>query len=240
MNDISFWENSISEGFYDNTISEGMKRNRDIQSQWHDITYKSVLREIDPKHKVLDYACGPGTFVGRYLIQPGFGTDIINKQVDYAKKFYGIENNFFYLSQDNLKKNAPFDVITLLGLVEFLNYSEISQLFETIKDISNNGTQIIITTPNYGSLMKYIEKVANKIGDVNYSDVNVSDFNEKNIYEVLENIGLVDIKVTKVVNFGVFFSLINNKLGSFINKVISKTTQNKFGYILLVKAIVKK
>ena len=42
-----------------------------------------------------------------------------------------------------------------------------------------NDSKIIITTPNYGSSMKFIEKIANKIGEVDYSTVNVSDFISK-------------------------------------------------------------
>ena len=45
MNDINFWENSIKEGFYDKTIEDGLKSQRDVQSQWHDITYKNVLKK---------------------------------------------------------------------------------------------------------------------------------------------------------------------------------------------------
>lgn len=240
MNDINFWENSINEGFYDKTISEGLKSKRDIQSQWHDITYKNVLKKIDKNLKVLDYACGSGTFLGRYLQSDGFGTDIIKKQVDYANKFYGDNNNFFYLTYENIVKYSPYEVITILGLLEFLNDYEIKETFNELKKVIKKDSKIIITTPNYGSFMKYIEKIANKVGDVDYSSVNVSDFNEKKLYKILKDNGFVDIKITKVVNFGVFFSLLNNKLGSFINSIIAYITFNKFGYILLAEAYVRR
>lgn len=240
MNDINFWENSINEGFYDKTISDGLNSNRDIQSQWHDITYKNVLKKINQNLKILDYACGSGTFLGRYFQNEGFGTDIIEKQVDYANKLYGDNNNFFYLTNENIVKNSPYEVITILGLLEFLNDSEIKKIFNELKEVMKNDSKIIITTPNYGSFMKYIEKIANKIGDVDYSSVNISDFNEKKLYKTLENNGFVDIKISKVVNFGVFFSLLNNKIGSFMNSLIASITFNKFGYILLAEAYVKK
>ncbi len=240
MNDINFWENSINEGFYDKTISDGLNSNRDIQSQWHDITYKNVLKKINQNLKILDYACGSGTFLGRYFQNEGFGTDIIEKQVDYANKLYGNNNNFFYLTNENIVKNSPYEVITILGLLEFLNDSEIKKIFNELKEVMKNDSKIIITTPNYGSFMKYIEKIANKIGDVDYSSVNISDFNEKKLYKTLENNGFVDIKISKVVNFGVFFSLLNNKIGSFMNSLIASITFNKFGYILLAEAYVKK
>lgn len=240
MNDINFWENTINKGFYDKTITDGLNRNRDIQSQWHDITYKNVLKKINQNLKVLDYACGSGTFIGRYLQNEGFGTDIIEKQVDYANKLYGENNNFFYLTNENIVKNSPYEVITILGLLEFLNDYEIKKIFNELKEVMKNNSKIIITTPNYGSFMKFIEKIANKIGDVDYSSVNISDFNEKKLYKTLENNGFVDIKISKVVNFGVFFSLINNKIGSLMNSIISGITFNKFGYILLAEAYVKK
>ena len=88
--------------------------------------------------------------------------------------------------------------------------------------------------------MKYIEKIANKIGDVDYSSVNVSDFNEKKLYKTLEDNGFVDIKISKVVNFGVFFSVLSNRIGSLMNSTIANITFNKFGYILLAEAYMKK
>lgn len=240
MNDLNFWENSIKEGFYDKTIEDGLKSQRDVQSQWHDITYKNVLKKINKNLKVLDYACGSGTFLGRYLTSEGFGTDIIDKQVDYANKLYGSNNNFFYLTNDNIVKNSPYEVVTILGLLEFLNDSEIKKIFNELKEVMRNDSKIIITTPNYGSSMKFIEKIANKIGDVDYSTVNVSDFNKKKLYKTLQDNGFIDIKISKVVNFGVFFSLLSNKLGSFMNSIIANITFNKFGYILLAEAYVKK
>ena len=72
--------------------------------------------------------------------------------------------------------------------------------------------------------MKFIEKIANKIGDVDYSTVNVSDFNEKKLYKTLQDNGFVDIKISKVVNFGVFFSLLSNKLGSLMNSCLLYTS----------------
>tara|TARA_E500000331_G_scaffold237149_1_gene227515 strand:- start:706 stop:1428 length:723 start_codon:yes stop_codon:yes gene_type:complete len=240
MNDINFWENSINEGFYDKTVTNGLNSNRDIQSQWHDITYKNVLKKINQDLKVLDYACGSGTFLGRYLQSEGFGTDIIDKQVDYANKLYGDNNIFFYLTNENIVKNSPYEVVTILGLLEFLNDSEIKKIFNELKDVIKNDSKIIITTPNYGSFMKYIEKIANKIGDVDYSSVNVSDFNEKKLYKTLEDNGFVDIKISKVVNFGVFFSVLSNRIGSLMNSTIANITFNKFGYILLAEAYMKK
>ena len=240
MNDINFWENSVKEGFYDKTITDGLKSNRDIQSQWHDITYKNVLKKIDQNSKLLDYACGSGTFLGRYLLSEGYGTDIVDKQVDYANKFYGDNNKFFYLTNENIIKHSPYEVVTILGLLEFLNDYEIKETFDVLKEVIKKDSKIIITTPNYGSFMKFIEKIANKVGDVDYSSVNVSDFNERKLYKILKDNGFVDIKITKVVNFGVFFSLLSNKLGSFMNSIIANITFNKFGYILLAEAYVRK
>jgi len=240
MNDINFWENSIKEGYYDKTIEDGINSKRDIQSQWHDITYKNVLKKINQNLKVLDYACGSGTFLGRYLQSEGFGTDIVDKQVDYANKLYGSKNNFFYLTNENIVKNSPYEVVTILGLLEFLNDSEIKKIFNELKDVMMNDSKIIITTPNYGSSIKFIEKIANKIGDVDYSEVNLSNFNEKKLYKTLQDNEFVDIKISKVVNFGVFFSLFSNKFGSFMNSIIANITFNKLGYILLAEAYVKK
>jgi len=239
MNEINFWENSIVEGYYDQTISKGLLSKKDIQSQWHEITYKNVVKLIDLNSKVLDFACGSGTFLGKYLKQNGFGTDIVKKQIDYANRLYGQYINFFYLNDVNLTKNAPYEVVTILGLIEFLSDAEIKELLIKLKSVSKNGTKFIITTPNYGSSIRFVEKIANKIGDIDYSEVNVSDINKKKLFKILIDSGFVNIKISKIVNYGVFFSMISNRLGYFMDWFISKITAKRFGFILLAEATVK-
>ena len=59
-------------------------------------------------------------------------------------------------------------------------------------------------------------------------------------FKILNDSGFVNIKISKIVNYGVFFSIISNKLGSFMDWFISKTTAERFGFILLAEATVKK
>ena len=108
-----------------------------------------------------------------------------------------------------------------------------------IKSVSKNGTKFIITTPNYGSSIRFVEKIANKIGDIDYSEVNVSDINKKKLFKILIDSGFVNIKISKIVNYGVFFSMISNRLGYFMDWFISKITAKRFGFILLAEATVK-
>ena len=36
----NFWENNVESGYYDKILLDGLKRNRGLQTAWHDLTFK--------------------------------------------------------------------------------------------------------------------------------------------------------------------------------------------------------
>ena len=65
----------------------------------------SAYLEKDDVH--IDYACGPGSFIGLYSNSKSIGLDISMKQINYAKKFMVKKQNSFILKNlitKNLKK----------------------------------------------------------------------------------------------------------------------------------------
>ena len=84
MND--FWEKTLPTGYYDNILTKGLKKNRGIQANWHNLTFLAVKESLNGCSNHLDYACGPGTFIGKYFSNTSKGVDISQKQIDYAVK----------------------------------------------------------------------------------------------------------------------------------------------------------
>ena len=60
----NFWEDKLESGYYDKLLLNGKSRNRGIQAAWHDITFNTVSKLIKEDDIHLDFACGPGTFIG--------------------------------------------------------------------------------------------------------------------------------------------------------------------------------
>ena len=90
-----FWEEDLPVGYYDKILTKGLKNKKGIQANWHNLTFVEVAEFFDNTKKHLDYACGPGTFIGNYLNCDSIGIDVSDEQIDYAKKKYG-DNSYFF------------------------------------------------------------------------------------------------------------------------------------------------
>ena len=216
----SFWVEDIEPGYYDKIILHGLEKNKGLQSNWHNCTYKNVLDLINSSSNNLDYACGSGTFVGRYLKSKATGVDISIEQINYARsKFRG--KNFYSVNEfNNINLEEKFNTVTILGLIEFLTVDEFLLIVKQLRELLEKNGKIVLTTPNYSILFKVIQKLSIFFGVNNYSKVTVSKYTKKKITNILKRSDFEDIEVKKIVNFGIFFSIFSHNLGLKIEKLI--------------------
>jgi ubiquinone/menaquinone biosynthesis C-methylase UbiE len=234
-----FWEKTIDAGYYDRILEEGIYRGRGIQPNWHHSTFTFVKKFIKKEDKHLDFACGPGTFIGKYSTGESIGVDISKKQIEYAINKYGHTGNFVTNEEFNFSnyKNY-FDKITIIGLFEFLNDDEIILLLDDLHFILKDNGTVLITTPNFKSLMSVFEKIVNLITKVNYKNEHVNKFNKIKINNLLIKSKFRSVKVIKILNVGVFFGLISFNISNSIQNILYKFNRHKSGYLLL--GIIKK
>ena len=133
MND--FWENQLESGYYDKILTKGKQKNSGIQSNWHNLTFQKISAYLKKEDVHIDYACGPGSFIGLYSISKSIGLDISMKQINYAKySFFPIINplvislTVFFESVDKalLKSNE-----------RYIAKNESSELFKFLKVLNN-------------------------------------------------------------------------------------------------------
>ena len=60
MKNISYYNNSVVNGYYDIIF----ERKKGIQSAWHHIKFNYIKSKITKTNIHLDIGCGPGTFLG--------------------------------------------------------------------------------------------------------------------------------------------------------------------------------
>ena len=228
-----FWEETLPAGYYDNILLKGLKKNRGIQPNWHNLTFIEVSKLINQDSKHLDYACGPGTLVGNYLKCDSIGVDISDKQIDYAKNKYG--KNFYTIKEfDKIPKNEKkFDVITILGLFEFLTDEEILFTVNKLHEMLNEGGKIIFTTLNNKSSMKYLEKIISLFGPVDYGHQHINKLSISKLSRLFQNINFQDIEIKKIHNYGIFFSFITINFGKIINNFFKKFKITNNGFLIL-------
>ena len=231
----SFWHQDIEPGYYDKIIQLGLEKNKGLQSNWHNCTYKKVLDLINNSSNNLDFACGSGTFIGRYLQSKATGVDIALEQVNYARSKFKDKNFFSVEEFNNLNTEEKFETITVLGLIEFLTVNEFLIILKQLRELLDKNGKIVLTTPNYSIMFKAIQKLSIIFGVNNYSEVTVSKFTKNKITNILNKSDFEDIEVKKIVNFGIFFSIFSHNLGLKIEKLIEKYFSNYFGFILLIE-----
>ena len=162
MND--FWEHQVEPGYYDKILNDGLIKKRGIQSNWHNLTFLKMSRFISSEKNHLDFACGPGTFIGKYLSSRSIGVDISKLQIDYAKNKYGSIGEFY--TNENFEMNnydEEFDVVTVIGLLEFINEDQTIELLNNLNSVTRPGGKLYFTTPNYNGLMFLLEKIVLRI-----------------------------------------------------------------------------
>ena len=229
-----FWEETLSEGYYDVITVKGIKRNRGLNATWHNFTNLKVKHLINNKGKHLDYACGPGTLIGLYSHANSTGYDIAKLQIEYANSKYKNHKSEFTYYEDKVF-NKTYDVITIMGLFEYLEEIDILNLLKKLKNSLSQNGKIIITTPNYNSLIRILEIFSNFFGSVNYSKVNINKLNKKKLTKIISKTDYKINKIHKFLNFGVLFSVFSLKTGIKVENIVLKTFKNFFGYLLFVE-----
>jgi len=233
MNDINFWDNYIEEGYYDLNFRIGLKKNKGIRSNWHKITFEEVKNNLNQDSKHLDYACGPGTFLGHYIKKEAVGYDASKKQVQYATNNYPTHKFTWDLKE--VKKNYPYDSISVIGLIEFLSDKEISELISNLKSILKPGGDIIFTTPNFTLSMRFVQWLFDFKSELNYKSVTINKHTKKSLLKKDFLSEFESVEVYKILNLGIIFSIFNHKIGKFFHKIFYDLFNKSFGLLLVIK-----
>lgn len=228
-----FWENQLEAGYYDIVLINGLRKKRGIQSNWHNTTFEKVSNHIN-KEVHLDYACGPGSLVGIYVNSNSICVDISSKQINYGKEKYGDKAEFYKLENFNFDNYQNyFEVITVLGLLEFINKNESIQLINNLYNVLKPGGKIILTTVNFRSAISILEKIQSLLTNVKYSNQFISKYNIETLQNLISLTKFNHFQIEKYMNFGIFFSIFGHKISNKIQNFIATIFKNYFGYQLL-------
>ncbi len=231
-----FWEQSLPPGYYDKILIEGLKKGRGIQPNWHNTTFKKVKSLLKDHEAHLDYACGPGTFVGNYSNCHSISVDIAKNQINFANKKYQNKGTFIHLDDFEFHKyTEKFDVITIMGLFEFLTDEELIELVDNLFQILKPGGRLISTTLNFKSSLTILLEILESFSAVSYREQHVNKLSKKRLEKLLLKSKYHSVSITKFINFGLFFSIFSIRLGSIANSFIEKISKNYIGYLLLVE-----
>ena len=231
-----FWAFEFESGYYDKILEDGLNKNRGIQAGWHNITFSLLNKYIEENNVHLDYACGPGTFIGKYVKKNSLGIDLSKDQIEYASDKYGKHGKFYTISEfDITNYENHFDIITVAGLLEFIRPDEAIELISNLqKSLKKNG-RIILTTPNYGWSFTFIQKIAYIFSGINYEDALITKYNSKMFQSLNFEDNFKYVSIKKFMTIGWILSFINLDLGNKINAYFENKTHNRYGFLFLIE-----
>tara|TARA_B100001250_G_scaffold400156_1_gene410366 strand:- start:1119 stop:1835 length:717 start_codon:yes stop_codon:yes gene_type:complete len=231
-----FWEDSISIGYYDELLKKGIKHNKGIQPTWHHLTFLEISEDINNENLHLDYATGPGTFIGLYLENDkAIGVDISNQQIKFARSNYP-ENKFYTLEEfDSSNYQEYFETISVIGLIEFLSDEEIVKLIKYLKSLLKVNGEIIFSTPNFRGFMNLFSILLKYIGPVNYQGQWVNKFNKKTLTKLLKANNINNFSIEKHLNLALVLSFFSLNLGTKASRFFSKLFKYNIGWLLILK-----
>lgn len=231
-----FWDDELPASYYDDNLISGLNKNRGIQANWHNITFQKVKSLMPQTGKHLDYACGPGSFIGNYLNLDSVGVDISINQINVANSKYSDKGKFLLdVDFDFNDYQNYFDVVTVIGLLEYLDDKETKNLINNLNSTLKDNGKIIFTTPNYGGLMKYLEKIMHFLGPVDYSSQNITNYNQRKLKQLFSEYSDNRVEINRFLNLGITFSVINLILASKLVMLIDKFSLNKKGFLFVVE-----
>jgi 2-polyprenyl-3-methyl-5-hydroxy-6-metoxy-1,4-benzoquinol methylase len=227
---------SIPPGYYD----EVFHRRRGIQSKWHHLKFRRVVRELAGWPTVLDIGCGPGTMIGllgdRHV---AVGIDLSTNQIEYARSTYGGPGASFHnASPADLPGDVgPFDAVTMVELVEHLEPRVVDQIISEALECVRPGGKFVITTPNFHSVWPLIEALINRFGEVKYQFQHINKFTRQGLTRLLESHGLVDIRVEPYLFVAPFAAAVNWHLAGRVAQIEQGPLEQHFGMLLLGSAL---
>jgi SAM-dependent methyltransferase len=222
---------TIPAGHYDRAY----RRGRGIQSKWHYLKFQRVADQVAGYRRVLDVGCGPGTFLGALGdAHECVGVDITAPQIEYANEVYAGPNRSFHAcALEELPELPPFDAVTAIELIEHLP-DELART--TLRDAVRRlrpGGKLVLTTPDYGSAWPLVERLVDRLGDVEYYVQHINKFRPDTLTDLLEGLGLADIRVSKYLFAAPFAAVLGWRFADLVARMEASRLENRFGLIML-------
>lgn len=227
------YESGIPTGYYDAIHN----RRSGIQSAWHQHKFMFVASRL-PRvgARLVDVGCGPGTF-SQYIAQncEYLGLDVSPGQIDYARSTYqrpGVQFNVMRSDDWGLPPGSV-DMVTAIELIEHLTSDQCDALLLQARRMLRPNGELLVTTPNYGSLWPVLEKLVNRFGDVSYEDQHISRFTAGRLRERLLRCGFVNVRVRSFLYTAPFWAGVSWKMSQAIGRAERALPRLPGGFLLL-------
>lgn len=232
VEDKPFDYSTIPPGHYDLVF----RRRRGIQSKWHHLKFQRVLEKLEGYDRVLDVGCGPGTLLG--MLGPereAVGVDITQQQIEYARDVYGSPTRSFYACalEDLPKELGLFDAVSAVELIEHLPTELAEATLRNAVDRIRPGGRLVVTTPDFRSAWPLVEKIVDRLGDVEYYVQHINKFTRSQVRNLANRLGLVEVEVRAYLFAAPFAAALGWRTADRVARIEAGGIEDRFGLILI-------
>jgi hypothetical protein len=137
-------------------LTPSWRKRNSYYYKWLDRIYKFVVR---PNSRVLHIGCEGGDLLAAVKPSYGLGIDTNAEMIDLAKKRFS-HLDFRVMDPHDLQLEEKFDYILICNSLG--RWSDIQQVLERIRPLTNDNTRIVITYYNY--LWEFILNLGSLLG----------------------------------------------------------------------------
>jgi ubiquinone/menaquinone biosynthesis C-methylase UbiE len=187
----------IPAGYYYHAMQTGTSPQR----FWHQKKFLAVAEHLQGANRVLDFGCGPGSFLSilaeRFPTMEAIGVDQASRQIRFARDTISpryTEGRIRFVETPPGGEQLPFpdesfDAITCIEVVEHIHPYYVNCILRDLARLLKPGGRLIMTTPNYRSLWPLIEFALERMSPVKYHDQHINKLTPNAAAKVLESAG---------------------------------------------------
>lgn len=222
----------IPVGYYDRIFDE----RAGVQSKWHHLKFDRIRDAIHGCRRHLDIGCSAGTFIGTLgQDQSSVGIDLAEAQIAFARQRHGApQRRFDVVPAGPLPfADGEFDAVTVVELVEHLSPADNLVLLREAARVLQPGGRLVVSTPNYGSLWPLLERLVNRLGEVDYSDQHITHYTRRSLVALMTDAGLRDVRVEGYLLAAPFVAPIGWDFADRIAALEPRYLTDRLGFLLI-------